>query len=58
MAKSFFDKYGRDCVTNDLALNQLTQPEDVSPIITFLVSGKADHLTGTTVDINAGSYVH
>ncbi len=58
MAKDFIDKYGRDFVMNDLALNQLTQPEDVSPMIAFLVSGKADHLTGTTVDINAGSYVH
>jgi len=24
----------------------------------FLASGHADHATGTTVDVNAGSYVH
>ena len=58
MAQAFIDTYGDDYVRNDLALNALTVPEDLAPTVAFLVSGKADHLTGTTIDINAGSYMH
>lgn len=58
MAKDFVDQYGKEFITNDLALNELTQPEDIASFTTFLLSGKADHSTGGTFDINAGSYVH
>ena len=58
MADDFIQKYGEDFVKNDLALDELTKPEHLAPTITFLLSGMADHLTGTTIDINAGSYVH
>ncbi len=49
---------GEHIITDTLALNKLTEPKDVSPMVVFLASGKADHATGTTIDINAGSYVH
>ena len=58
MAQDFIDEYGEEYVTGDLALEELTEPEDVAPLVTFLMSGKADHATGTTIDLNAGSYVH
>ncbi len=58
MAKEFTDQYGEDFVVNDIALNQLTTAEDITPIITLLASGMAQHATGATIDINAGSYVH
>lgn len=58
MAKEFVDQYGKDYIRNDMALNNLTQPEDIASFTTFLMSGKADHSTGATFDINAGSYVH
>ena len=58
MAQDFIDAYGEAYVTNDLALNQLTEPKDIAPTIVFLASGLADHATGTTIDLNAGSYVH
>lgn len=58
MAQDSIDAYGEDFVIDDLALNRLTEPEDVAPIITLLASGLADHATGCTIDINAGSYVH
>ncbi len=58
MAKSFIDEYGEDIALKDLALSRLTKPEDVAPMVTFLLSGLADHATGCTIDINAGSYVH
>lgn len=58
MAEDFIRQYGEAYVTNDLALNTLTQPQDVAAILAFLASGLADHATGSTIDINAGSYVH
>jgi NAD(P)-dependent dehydrogenase (short-subunit alcohol dehydrogenase family) len=58
MTKESIAKYGKDHILQDAALKRLTQPEDIAPLVTLLVSGLADHATGTTVDINAGSYVH
>jgi NAD(P)-dependent dehydrogenase (short-subunit alcohol dehydrogenase family) len=58
MAQQFFDQYGKDTVLKQNALNDLTTPKDVAPFVGFLASGLADHATGGTFDINAGSYVH
>lgn len=58
MAQQFIDQYGKDYATREISLNTLTMPEDIAPLIVFLASGKADHATGGTFDINAGSYVH
>lgn len=57
MAQDFIDAYGEDFATKDLSLNELTKPEDIAPTVVFLASGLAKHATGTTIDINAGSYV-
>jgi len=58
MAQDAVDSYGEEFILGDLALNNLTEPEDVAPVVTLLASGLADHATGTSIDINAGSYVH
>ena len=58
MAQDFIDEYGPGIVRDDLALNDLTEPEDIAPMAAFLLSGAADHATGATIDLNAGSYVH
>lgn len=58
MAQDFMDQYGEDYALNDIALNQLTEPKDLAPMIVLLASGLADHATGCTIDINAASYVH
>ncbi|MCY4159567.1 MAG: SDR family NAD(P)-dependent oxidoreductase [Bacteroidetes bacterium] len=58
MAQDSIDAYGEEFVVNDLALSRLTEPEDIAPMVTLLASGLADHATGTSIDINAGSYVH
>ena len=57
MAQDFIDAYGEAYATGDLALERMTEPADVAPTVAFLLSGLADHATGTTVDLNAGSYV-
>lgn len=58
MAGAFIDQYGEDYAAGDIALTRLTEPDDIAPIVTFLASGLADHATGCTIDVNAGSYVH
>lgn len=58
MARQFFEEYGKEPVLEQIALNKLTTPQDVAPLVGFLASGLADHATGGTFDINAGSYVH
>jgi NAD(P)-dependent dehydrogenase (short-subunit alcohol dehydrogenase family) len=57
MAQDFIDQYGEAYATNDIALERLTEPEDIAPTVAFLLSGWADHATGATIDLNAGSYV-
>ncbi|SIS51835.1 SDR family NAD(P)-dependent oxidoreductase [Belliella pelovolcani] len=58
MAQDFMDQYGESYALNDIALTTLTEPKDIAPMVTLLCSGLADHATGATIDINAGSYVH
>ncbi|NND70763.1 MAG: SDR family oxidoreductase, partial [Rhodothermales bacterium] len=58
MADEFIEQYGEAHAIDDLSLERLTTPEDIAPIATLLVSGLADHATGCSIDINAGSYVH
>lgn len=58
MAKEFMEMYGEEHAKGDVALERLTEPKDLAPLITFIASGMADHATGSTFDINAGSYMH
>ena len=57
MAQDFMDRYGEEYALNDIALPELTEPKDLAPTVVLLASGLADHATGTTIDINAASYV-
>ena len=58
MAQDFMDQYGESFALDDIALTELTEPKNLAPMVVLLASGLADHATGTTIDINAGSYVH
>jgi NAD(P)-dependent dehydrogenase (short-subunit alcohol dehydrogenase family) len=58
MAQEVIDEHGEERVTGDLALDRLTEPADLAPLVVLLASGLADHATGGTFDVNAGSYVH
>ena len=57
MAKSFIEKNGEGLVKKGIRLDRLTEPKDISPLIALIVSGKMDHSTGSTIDVNAGSYL-
>lgn len=58
MADEILSEYGEEFALNDIALSELTKPEDIAPMVTLLCSGLVDHATGASIDINAGSYVH
>jgi 3-oxoacyl-[acyl-carrier protein] reductase len=57
MAQLFIDQYGEEYASSDIALERMTEPDDIAPTVVFLLSGLADHATGSTIDLNAGSYV-
>ncbi len=57
MAEQFVETYGEERILNEIALNELTTPQDLSPLIGLLCSGLMDHATGATIDINAGSHI-
>ena len=57
MAQSFIDEIGEETVSKGITLDRLTEPKDISPIIALITSGKLDHSSGSTIDINGGSYL-
>jgi NAD(P)-dependent dehydrogenase (short-subunit alcohol dehydrogenase family) len=57
MAEGFIRQYGEELAMKDVALDRMTEPKDIAPIAVLLASGLADHATGTTIDVNAASYV-
>ena len=58
MAQAYIDEHGDEKVLGEISLEKLTRPEDIAPTVALLASGLADHATGTSIDFNAGSYVH
>ena len=57
MAQSFIKENGEDFVKKGIQLNRLTEPKDISPVVSLICAGNMDHSTGSTIDINAGSYL-
>jgi len=57
MAEDFIRAYGEEYAMKDIALDRMTEPRDIAPLVVFLASGLADHCTGTSIDVNAASYV-
>ena len=57
MAQSFIDKHGEDVIKQGITLDRLTEPKDISPLVSLIVSGQMDHSTGSTIDVNGGSFL-
>ncbi|HXV13547.1 MAG TPA: SDR family oxidoreductase [Candidatus Krumholzibacteria bacterium] len=57
MADDFIARYGEAYAMKDVALDRMTEPRDIAPLVVFLASGLGDHCTGTSIDVNAASYV-
>jgi 3-oxoacyl-[acyl-carrier protein] reductase len=47
----------RDLVVKETALGRLGGPEDIAPLVIFLCSDAARHVTGQTIRIDAGQYL-
>lgn len=57
MAERFIEMHGEERVLNEIALNELTKPKDLAPLVALMCSGAMDHATGATIDVNAGSHI-
>ena len=47
----------RDLVLKECAIKRLGQPEDIAPVVTFLCSEGARHITGEVIKVDAGQYL-
>lgn len=57
MAMDSIDVYGEEYLTEGMAFDEITSPEEVGELVAFLASGKVPHMTGATFHINGGSYM-
>ena len=47
----------REIVLNECAIKRLGQPGDIAPVVTFLCTDAARHITGEVVKVDAGQYI-
>ncbi|HXV22836.1 MAG TPA: SDR family NAD(P)-dependent oxidoreductase [Alphaproteobacteria bacterium] len=57
MAQQAVAEYGAQFIRKDIALPDMTGPQEVANVVAFLASGLARHATGSVVDVNGASYV-
>lgn len=57
MAMESIEVYGEEYLTEGMAFDEITSPEEVGELVAFLASGKVPHMTGATFHINGGSYM-
>jgi NAD(P)-dependent dehydrogenase (short-subunit alcohol dehydrogenase family) len=58
MAEEYLAEHEGEMVAGELALGEMTETGDIAPLVAFIASGRLDHATGCTIDINGGSYIH
>jgi 3-oxoacyl-[acyl-carrier protein] reductase len=47
----------RDLVLSECAIKHLGTPEDIAPVVAFLCSEAAKHMTGQVIKVDAGQYI-
>jgi NAD(P)-dependent dehydrogenase (short-subunit alcohol dehydrogenase family) len=47
-----------DRIRSEIPSGKIGTPQDVANVVLFLASDLADYLTGSTIDVNGGSYLH
>ena len=47
----------RELVLSECAIKKLGQPEDIAPVVVFLCSENARHITGQIIKVDAGQYI-
>jgi len=48
---------GTEAVISGLAMGEMVPPSEVADLVCFLATGRARHLTGSTLDMNGATYV-
>lgn len=56
MARDGAEKVGWEYVMRDMPLGEMVPPKEVANVVVFLASGKARHATGSSININGGSF--
>jgi 3-oxoacyl-[acyl-carrier protein] reductase len=57
MARDSIEVLGKVALTQGSAFDEITRPEEVANLISWLAKGEALHMTGSTFHINGGSYM-
>ena len=47
----------RELVLSECAIKRLGKPEDIAPVVAFLCSDAARHITGQVIKVDAGQYI-
>ena len=55
---SFLDEDSRNSIIKDIPLNRLGSPEDVAELVAFLAGDEAQYITGQTISIDGGLFMH
>jgi len=55
---SFMDEDSKNTIIKDIPLNRLGSPEDVSELVAFLAGDESQYITGQTISIDGGLFMH
>ena len=55
---SFLDESSKNTIIKDIPLNRLGSPEDVSELVAFLAGDESQYITGQTISIDGGLFMH
>lgn len=51
------DEEERQLIENDIPLNYIGKPQDVANLVSFLINGNGDYITGQVLRVNGGWYI-
>lgn len=57
MASEAVKIHGKEYLTQDSAFDEITSPDQVANLVSFLAKGEVPHMSGQTFHINGGSYM-
>jgi 3-oxoacyl-[acyl-carrier protein] reductase len=55
---SFLDDDSKNNVIDNIPLNRFGDPKDVAELVAFLASEEAGYITGQTISVDGGLFMH